>query len=758
VGKSTHPRPRPVELVGEGGGVPTVVDDEVGFGQPVFPTGLATHASQRIIASQSTKANESINGNINGCIDHQYTGDRVATRLDEQWDIQHDDPVGLPLGQDTTADLAIDRRVHDGVQVRERVRVAEHDPRQLRTVELTGLCEHRVETLGDGGKNRLAGLLKLARDPVGIDDDRATFTQQRRHRRLAGTDSTGEPDHDHRSDDTHSESVSSGRWVWVFGFGQLVRPAGDRPVFQSGSTVPLIGALRWGGLVLSVTLAVAQGLPIGQQAWALPLLAVALWRLRSPIRWSGTTIDRLRIVNEFLLASLVVLMTGVWESPFSFTLVSGVVAVAIVERRRSTLTLIALCSVVMQLASWLSSDGLTRTDARSAVQWSGMLVLVGLVANAAKRLPAETDAAAEARRRRRVANELLRSLANVTPNLPGALDVDEVATGWLDAIRVAQPHLGAVAILLVDEMTHIAHPLAATGPLWPSATSLSDVDFGVVRLGKQSFPLTVDDRVVGVIVLVTDSPVDPSTLTAVGGLDELALDLDNARTLGSLRQLGAEQERSRIARELHDRVGQSLASVGFELDRILRVADGIEDDGQRRRIHAPLSDLRSELTTVVGDVRDALHDLRAEVTVERSAGAVLSDFLDRVEARTGLVTTLSATEGHRPALSVERELVGITKEAVSNVERHARATGVSVVWIANQDRVFVEITDTGTGFDVTRLDRPGSYGVRGMRERAVAVGADLTITGTPSGGCCVRVKMQTTPADRRGDGNQTAAR
>ena len=106
-----------------------------------------------------------------------------------------------------------------------------------------------------------------------------------------------------------------------------------------------------------------------------------------------------------------------------------------------------------------------------------------------------------------------------------------------------------------------------------------------------------------------------------GFAEPAALALDNARWFGRLRTVGAEEERTRIARDLHDRIGQSLAYLAFELDRIVKTDAKGEDVG------GSLEQLRSDIRDVIRDVRDTLYDLRTDVSESQDVLTVLDLYL-----------------------------------------------------------------------------------------------------------------------------------
>jgi signal transduction histidine kinase len=197
------------------------------------------------------------------------------------------------------------------------------------------------------------------------------------------------------------------------------------------------------------------------------------------------------------------------------------------------------------------------------------------------------------------------------------------------------------------------------------------------------------------------------------------------------------EERTRIARDLHDRIGQSLAYLAFELDRIVK---GTVRD---KAVAAPLHQLREDVRGVIREVRDTLYDLRTEVTETQSLPTTLEAYLDRVRERSGLRVGLRSQETGRLPILQEREMWRIAQEAVTNVERHAEATQVMLTWRCDGTTALLEVADDGIGFPVGQAGRLDSYGLLGMRERAASIGATLSIDSEPGKGTRVRCALGT---------------
>lgn len=215
------------------------------------------------------------------------------------------------------------------------------------------------------------------------------------------------------------------------------------------------------------------------------------------------------------------------------------------------------------------------------------------------------------------------------------------------------------------------------------------------------------------------------------------LAIDNARLFARLRRMGAEAERDRIARELHDRVGQSLAAVALTADRL---ASEVPQDCAA--VREELDRLAREIRGVTRQIREKLSDLRTRPTATADLGEVIGDFLDRLANRSGIAVKLELQEGQRLPLAEEQEIWRILQEAVINAERHADPTVIEVFWgFEAGDRILV-VRDDGIGLSATAPLRRDAYGILGMRERAEVIGASLTIDTEPGCGTSVRVRLR----------------
>lgn len=205
--------------------------------------------------------------------------------------------------------------------------------------------------------------------------------------------------------------------------------------------------------------------------------------------------------------------------------------------------------------------------------------------------------------------------------------------------------------------------------------------------------------------------------------------LEDERRLSSRRVLEAQEaERIRIARELHDDIGQTLTAVAIEAER----AAGDGGDGDERSLA-----LRHTATAVrasLDDVRRIARELRPEALDDLGLVNALISLCRRVDAQSGLRVRIHAPEA-LPKLSSEAEVVlyRVAQESLTNVIRHARARNAEVSLTARDGTVTLVVGDDGVGLDGEGAP-DGGTGITGMRERALLVDGRLELRPRPGGG------------------------
>lgn len=220
--------------------------------------------------------------------------------------------------------------------------------------------------------------------------------------------------------------------------------------------------------------------------------------------------------------------------------------------------------------------------------------------------------------------------------------------------------------------------------------------------------------------------------------DQIAIAIENARLYDRSRELAVLEERTRLARELHDSVTQSLFSVDLHARAL---ATYLEKDPPKAR--AELTDLRRIARDALQEIRSLIYDLRP-VSL-RDAGLVAS-LRHQVEhlRRTGGPELVFEASGSFPLpIEVEQGLYRIAQEALRNAIKHARAQRISTTLTLDSDCVDLCVTDDGRGFDPDTLgtgDRQ-SFGLVGLRERVTLLQGQLEITSQPGAGTQLRVRV-----------------
>lgn len=209
-----------------------------------------------------------------------------------------------------------------------------------------------------------------------------------------------------------------------------------------------------------------------------------------------------------------------------------------------------------------------------------------------------------------------------------------------------------------------------------------------------------------------------------------------------LRQIIAaqEEERKRIARELHDETSQALASVMVGL----RNVEAFPSDGE---LHTRLADLREVASATLAAVHRLALELRPSVLDDLGLVAALRRYAAEYVARFKIPVEVQIVglEDRRLAAEIETALYRIVQEALTNIAKYARATHVSVLLERRDGQLNAIIEDNGCGFDAERVLRTGAaenrLGLYGMRERAELVGGTLTVESQTGCGTTVYVRI-----------------
>jgi two-component system sensor histidine kinase UhpB len=213
--------------------------------------------------------------------------------------------------------------------------------------------------------------------------------------------------------------------------------------------------------------------------------------------------------------------------------------------------------------------------------------------------------------------------------------------------------------------------------------------------------------------------------------------LEDERRDSARRELAAqERERRRLARELHDEVGQNLTALSMRLARVAQGADA--------SVAAEIEAARQATLVTVEHVRRLAHRLRPVALDELGLGAALTTLCTELSHSTGLEIARDLPR-ELPPLETEVETViyRVTQESLTNVARHAGATRAEVAITLTDDELVLCVADDGRGMPA---GASMNGGIRGMRERALLVGGRLEVSRADDAGTTVRLHV---PYDSR---------
>jgi signal transduction histidine kinase len=317
--------------------------------------------------------------------------------------------------------------------------------------------------------------------------------------------------------------------------------------------------------------------------------------------------------------------------------------------------------------------------------------------------------------------------------------------------------LAVVSVSIDESVTYMVFP----GLIWaafrfgPPVAALSTAIAAGIAIGITAhqqgafFKHAIDDRVLSTQLYIVVAALTTLFLSAVvSERKRSALELVEARSRAGER---AREERSRIARELHDSVSQALFSTVLHTRTAQKALD--------REGVGTASPLGRELRAIGELTRGAQGEMRALI-FELGNEAMADGFLAALPRH---AATLSAQDGlridvegpdHCRALTplVETQLFGIAREALTNLAKHAHARRATIRVAERVGRVIVEVRDDGRGFDPNAAC-PGHYGLESMRSRAAEIDGLLTITSGQGKGTVVRVEVPVDigqPDDARG--------
>ncbi len=255
-----------------------------------------------------------------------------------------------------------------------------------------------------------------------------------------------------------------------------------------------------------------------------------------------------------------------------------------------------------------------------------------------------------------------------------------------------------------------------------------------------SIPLYAHSEKLGVLnVASTDwrelSPEDLQLLYTIG--DMLSIAIERARLFESIMQIGAVEERNRLARDIHDTLAQGLTAISLQLETAEAKLDEQGDRVEiRETVHQALKLARQNLE----EARRSVQDLRAAPLEGRTLSDALVDLVAEYQNSSDIEFSYNSTGGSRPIPSrLESGLYRIAQEALNNLVQHSSASWASVTLTTTPEQIGLTIEDDGKGFEIDTIPE-GRFGLQGIQERTRLLDGNMELQSELGSGTRLEVR------------------
>jgi PAS domain S-box-containing protein len=230
----------------------------------------------------------------------------------------------------------------------------------------------------------------------------------------------------------------------------------------------------------------------------------------------------------------------------------------------------------------------------------------------------------------------------------------------------------------------------------------------------------------------------PRSLTVVAEDITALKQADQQRDELSRRMVsGQEADRARIARELHDNIGQSLAVFKLQM---LRAGQPVSGDATKR--HTGLNELSANLDTIIHAVSHLSHDLHSSTLEYLGLATALKGHCEECSQQVRIPIQFYCDDGDRKLDSVTAlAVLRVVQEAIHNAVKHSRAKGILVCLTFSDQYLRLEISDDGVGFDVEAARLAEGLGLISMRERIHLIGGEFHIVSSPGNGTRITAQV-----------------
>ena len=215
------------------------------------------------------------------------------------------------------------------------------------------------------------------------------------------------------------------------------------------------------------------------------------------------------------------------------------------------------------------------------------------------------------------------------------------------------------------------------------------------------------------------------------------------RALASHLQFVREEERTKIAREIHDELGQVLTALKIDLSLLNNKMLDSSAIIPRQSLSSEIESMRKMVDITIQSVRRMITDLRPEILDHLGLQAAIDWHAQQFKQRTKIPVDIKSNLDEMETLNPEKAaaIFRIFQETLTNVARHAKATHVEVELDQQQNMVVLKVKDNGQGITEEDLAKTTSFGILGLKERAYLLGGEVDIQGLPGSGTTVSVRI-----------------
>lgn len=253
------------------------------------------------------------------------------------------------------------------------------------------------------------------------------------------------------------------------------------------------------------------------------------------------------------------------------------------------------------------------------------------------------------------------------------------------------------------------------------------------------YPLCVREQVLGTLTIFWTKPqpfTDLDDHIARVAAKQLAESIEREYLRQMARNAVLDEERQRLARELHDSLSQSLYSV-------LLNADGGQDFarlGDADKTADIFKNIKDTIQQALKEMRLLVYELRPSILSQEGLFHAIQRRLESVEKRAGLSAVLENNLTSLPPTHIEAQLYGIAQESLNNILKHSGANSVTIILNQEENHLIMEIIDDGKGFDYIGRASSG-FGLINMKERAEQIGGSVDIISKPGQGTRIIVRI-----------------